>query len=157
MEKLNITYSKKNIPLASHNEYKLQLITKVESLIKRMRWKALQFLGKLESTNKETFGFKSRNCPPTVEELNEFESDMMALIHNIEFKRVYDEFQSTMKKDIRIIKDSKQVFIPADKSRNVYTISPNEYNKVLPDNITKTYKKSNQTKVHSFNIETKNS
>ena len=61
--------------------------------------RSAQFLGKLESTNKETFGFKTRNCPPTVEELNEFESDMMALIHNIEFKRVCDEFQSTMKKD----------------------------------------------------------
>ena len=47
------------------------------------------------------------------------------------------------------------MFIPADKSKNVYTISPNEYSKVLSDNFTKTYKKSNQNKVHSFNVETK--
>ena len=88
MEKFDVTYSKKNIPLANHNEYRIQLISKVESLIKRMRWKTLQFLGKLESTNKDTFGFRTRNCPPSVEELNDFESDMMALIHNIRFKKV---------------------------------------------------------------------
>ena len=38
----------------------MQLISKVESVLKRMRWKAPQFLGKLGSSNKETCGFKSQ-------------------------------------------------------------------------------------------------
>ena len=64
-----MNYSEKNIPIPSKEQYKIHLISKVEKFIKRMRWKALQFLEKLESTNKETFGFRSRKCPPAVEEL----------------------------------------------------------------------------------------
>ena len=59
MEKLYINYSEKNIAIPSKKKYKIHLISKVEKFIKRMRWKALQSLGKLESTNKETFGFRS--------------------------------------------------------------------------------------------------
>ena len=73
MEKFNINYSKKNIPLPSEKEYTTQLISKVENVTKRMRWKALQFLGKLEGNNKETFGFRSLKCPPVVDELVPFE------------------------------------------------------------------------------------
>ena len=155
MEKFYVTYSKKNIPLANHSEFRIQLISNVESLIKRMRWKTLQSLGKLESKNKDTFGFRTRNCPPSVEELNDFESDMMALIHNIRFKKVHSESQNMMKRDIATIKESKQIFVLADKSRNVYKVSPTEYKKALSYNITKTYKKSSKKKVNSFNIETK--
>ena len=103
-------------PLVNHHEYKLKLISKVESLIKRMRWKVLQFFGKLERTDKETFGFKSRCCPPTVEELCEFENDMMELIHGIQFKSVKNRFQQIMKQDIANIKKSPQIFVSADKS-----------------------------------------
>ena len=60
-----------------------------------------------------------------------------------------------MKRDIATIKESKQIFVPADKSRNVYKVSPTECKKALSENITKTYKKSSQKKVNSFNIETK--
>ena len=59
MERLYTNYSNKKIPIPSPNEYKLQLISKVEHLLKRMRWKNLQFQGKLESDNKETYGLKS--------------------------------------------------------------------------------------------------
>ena len=51
-----------------------------------MRWKALQFFRKLERTYKETFGFKSRCYPPTIEELCDFENNMMELIYGIQFK-----------------------------------------------------------------------
>ena len=68
MERLYTDYSNKNIPIPPQNEYKLQLISKVEHLLKRMRWKTLQFQGKLESDNKETYGFKSRKCPNGVDE-----------------------------------------------------------------------------------------
>ena len=53
METFNITYSKKNIPIPSENEYKLKLIMKTENFLKRMRWKALAFLGKLKSSDKD--------------------------------------------------------------------------------------------------------
>ena len=37
MEKFNIDYSTKNIPIPSEREYMIQLISKVEKFIKRMR------------------------------------------------------------------------------------------------------------------------
>ena len=58
METFNITYSKKNIAIPSENEYKLKLIMKTGNFLKRMRWKALAFLGKLKSTDKDNYGFK---------------------------------------------------------------------------------------------------
>ena len=46
------------------------LISKVEKVLKRMRWKVLEFLGKLDNdSHKETNGFKSLQCPPAITEL----------------------------------------------------------------------------------------
>ena len=44
MGKINYNYSLKNIPTSSITSYQLKLIEKVESVIKRMRWKAHFFL-----------------------------------------------------------------------------------------------------------------
>ena len=72
MERFDINYSKKNIPLASEKQYKLQLISKVDSVIKKMKQKAMQFLGKLDQNVTETYGFKTNKCPSAIEELSEF-------------------------------------------------------------------------------------
>ena len=66
MEKFNIIYSKKNIPTASIAQYKLMLTSEIKKVIKRMQWKVLEFIVKLDSNSnkKETYGFKSLKCPP---------------------------------------------------------------------------------------------
>ena len=84
-----------------------------------MHWKALQFLGKLESTNKETFDFCSTKCPPAVEELTNFENDLMLMIKNKQFRHINSTFQEQLKKDIQEIWQSNQLFLSADKSRNI--------------------------------------
>ena len=68
MERLYTDYSNKNISIPSRNEYQIQLISKVENVLKRIRWKALQFLEKLEENDKETYEFKSRIRPQNVDE-----------------------------------------------------------------------------------------
>ena len=50
------------------------------------RWKALEFLGKLEENNKETYGFKSQIFLKSVDELNKFEEDLMFMVKNVEVK-----------------------------------------------------------------------
>ena len=77
MERFDIDYSKKNIPLPTKREYKIQLITKVESIIKRMRWRSLEFFNKLSSNGIETYGFPSNKCPSTVNELSAFKSGLI--------------------------------------------------------------------------------
>ena len=53
MEKLNIVYSKKNIPVSSKHQYKL-ILSKIEKVVKRMRWKVVEFYGKFGSNNLAT-------------------------------------------------------------------------------------------------------
>ena len=68
---------KEELTVPSENEYKLKLIMKMENFLKRMRWKMLAFLGKLRSSDKDNYGFKTVKCPSSVKELVSFENDMM--------------------------------------------------------------------------------
>ena len=117
-----MNYSDKKIPIPSNQDYKIQLISKTEKFIKRMRWKALHFLGKLESTDKLTYGFQTRHCPPIVEQLVDFENDLILMIKNIQFKKSNDSFQNKLKEDINEIRNSNKIFVAADKSRNIYKL-----------------------------------
>ena len=97
MERINLDYSKKNILIPSQKEYRLQLVAKTEHFIKRARWKALEFEGKLHAQEKKTYGFRARNCPPPSEGLKQFEDDLMRMIRNIEFRQTTNDFQENVK------------------------------------------------------------
>ena len=62
MEQLGYDYSLKNIPILSKTAYNLKLVVKIQSIIKRIRWKAYFFLndGKFESENKNTSRFRKK-------------------------------------------------------------------------------------------------
>ena len=105
--------------IPSHNDYRLQLVAKTEHFIKRARWKALEFDGKLHAQKKTTYGFRTRNCPPTSEGLKGFEEDLMRMIRNIEFRNTTNDFQETVKQDIQAIRQSGKVIVSADKSANM--------------------------------------
>ena len=154
MERL-FNYSKKKIPIPTEKEYKIQLITKVVSFTKRIRWKALEFLGKVGSNEKETFVFKSEKCPLSVDELAEFESDLSTMVHNIEFRPVRNSFLSKLKDGVKVINNTKEVLVNGDKSSNTYKMNKNAYNKYVIEDITKTYLKNNKNKVNRINSEAK--
>ena len=80
--------------------------------IKRMRWKILEFLGNLHSSDKITTGFKSSNCPPIVQELENFENELMLLIKNIQFRKVKNSFESQLNEDIKQIKQTSKTLSP---------------------------------------------
>ena len=157
MEKSNINYSKKNIPTASIAQQKLLLTSKIDKVIKRIRWKALEFLGKLDSNSNKTktYGFKSLKYPPAVEEMLQFENYLLLLIKYLEFKKVHNDFQMRQRDDIKEIKASNKMFVSANKSRRIYKMKKDKYKKFLRDNITKTYKKSNGKKLREINFVTK--
>ena len=52
----------------------------MQSVVKRMRWKAMQFPRKLDQNGTEPYGFKMNKCLPAVEEVNEFESDLVLTV-----------------------------------------------------------------------------
>ena len=113
--------------------------------------KALQFLGKLDSSEKQTFGFRSRNCPPAVEELANFEDDLMLMTKNVEFRNINNTFQEKLKNDIKELRENDKVFVSADKSLNIYKMEKDEYKKLLFENVTKTYKKTTEEKLKTIN------
>ena len=45
--------------------------------------------------------------------------------------------------------------VPADKNRNLYKVEKENYKKYLRDNITKTYKKSTNSKINRGDLEVK--
>ena len=148
-------YFSKNIPIPSKEDYKIHIISKTELFLKRMRWNALAFLGKLQKDEAEKQGFRSRNYPPVVNELTNFENDMQLMIKNISFKRANNPFQTQLKNDIDNTKSSNKIIVPADKSCNIYKLEKNDYDKLLTGNITKAFKKSSRTKVNNINYNTK--
>ena len=132
------------------------MIFKLESFIKRIRWKAF-FYEKSENTSEtitDNFGFKSVKTPPKNELLNAFETDLYDTVCNIEFKRVSSEFQSDLSKNSECINEDLLLFISADKTNNLYKLSKGNYNKLLRDNITKSYKK-NTAAINNINKEAK--
>ena len=60
-----------------------------------------------------------------------------------------------LKKDIASINKSENVFVSADKTNNLYEVKPDEYQKLLHNNITKTYKKAPQLIEQEINLEAK--
>ena len=82
-------------------------VFKLESFIKRIRWKAF-FYEKSKNTPEtivDNFGFKLVRTPPKNEHLNAFETDLYNMVRNIKFKRVSSEFQSNLSKDIEGINE----------------------------------------------------
>ena len=105
-------YSKRNTPLPAKWEYNIQLIAKVESAMKGMILKPLEFFSELSSSKMVTYGFQ----------LMTFESDLSVVIKNIKFRKLADVFQSKLQKDIKASKKSKSVFLWTDKWTNIYVI-----------------------------------
>ena len=64
-------------------------------------------------------------------------------------------FQSKLQEDLKIVKQSKNIFISVDKSTNIYVMGKDDYNRYIREKITKTYKKTDRTKVKSINYEAK--
>ena len=84
----------------------------------------------------------TKQHPAQINELQNFEKDLLDIIKSIQFRNVNDDFQTKMKNDISKIKSSPNLFVSADKTTNMYEMPPNDYKKLPYENITKTYKNS---------------
>ena len=64
----------------------------MERFLNRMRLKAFHFLNPVRAAEKETFGFKIKNCPPVAEETKRL-GEGIRIIQNIFFKVTQSQFQ----------------------------------------------------------------
>lgn len=158
MQQIRFNYSLKNIGLPTHDDYRRNIIDKTENVIHRMRWRALFFLHSSNddgARRKPTFGLKSKQTPPPILEMKSFEDDVIEMIENISFRNGSNEFIQTLENDKKKIKTSPNVFISADKTTNIYEMDATTYNKLLTENITKTYKLAQDGIVNDINAELK--
>ena len=97
--RMNIDCSLKNIPIPPDDVYRKDLLAKVESVVRRMRWKAFFLLNGQGGSNApdNCFGFKSRNSPPHVAEMKAFEDDLVKMMENVKFRRVNGPFQNDLR------------------------------------------------------------
>ena len=62
------------------------------------------------------------------------------MIRSVEFRHTRNAFQKQLSEDIKQMKESNSVYVSAYKTTNMYKLSVDNYNKILTENITKTYK-----------------
>ena len=122
-----------------------------------MRWKAYFFEkdDNDESEIVENYGFKTEKTPPQDSALTAFENDLYELVHSIQFSNNCNQFQHRLKKDMKEINSSSSIFVPADKTTNLYNVSKEQYEKLLNENITATYKKADISVKKSIDLEAK--
>ena len=169
MDRANISYSLKNIPLPTKKAYINALVPKVTSFIQRLRWRAHIFLENSkrkrnrnadidsgnEAVGKETFGFGTSKSAPPVRALSGFENDLYALISNLKFRKGKSKFQNKLHKDVEIIQKSTDAFVLADKTNNVYTVSADKYKQLLTNNVSAHYMKDTDNNESKINKEAK--
>ena len=74
---------------------------------------------------------------------------------NIQLRTISEEFLNKLNEDINKIRSLDKMFVSADKTRNYYEITEENYNKILHDNITKTYKKTQPSLPKNINMKAK--
>ena len=105
--------------------------------------------------NGNPYNLKSRKCPPTIPQLEQFENDMFSMINNIKFRSVTTPFQTKLKNDITNVNNSDKVYVFADKSRNIYKMEKESYKKLLKENITSSYKTADKEATTNINCHLK--
>ena len=84
-----------------------------------MRWKCLEFLGKLNSNN-ESYGFKLGKCLQAIQGMTDFENDLQQMIKSVEFRQICNAFQGKLKNNIEHIKKvTRFLFLPTNQE--IYT------------------------------------
>ena len=146
MEKLNFGYSLENIPTPGEKSYKLRLIEKIEIFIKKMRWRAIFFINNNKKATEDhkqssSYDLKSGRSPPQIKDLTQFEYDLVRMVKELKFYKVFQIFPE---EDLKHVQTSNKTLTPADKTSNMYRLIKNDYQKLLRNAIRRTYKKSNK-------------
>ena len=78
---------------------------------------------------------------------------MVKLIGNIQFRKPSDSFQRSLQKDAEYIRGSQDIFVPAEKTKNIYRMGRVQYEQLLQDNITRHYKTAEEDAYDKINKE----
>lgn len=152
MKNVEIKFSKKDIPIPAQEEVKRQMVRRTYEFIVRLRWRILSELHpeKFRKTKpKETYQYKTEKFPTNIQckSLEQFEKELWELIKNMQFRKVSNEFQRKLKTKIKEIKTNKNLIIESDKTYNFYEVPVETYKKLMVDEISKAYKRTEGGKI----------
>ena len=85
--------------------------------------------------------------------MKDFEDDLIHIIDKVSFRKINNPFLNTVTEGIKKVNSSKNMFVFADETQNIYEIPPTAYTKLLTENITKTYKTSLEDITEEMNNE----
>ena len=156
---INFNYSLKSIPISTNNkQYKIKMYEKVDKLITKMRWKAFHLNNESTAVERSNYDglFPTKKRAPEDKNLIKFENDLYELINNLKFRKYNNLFTQKLNNDLRAIKSTKKVFVFADKSNSIYKVDPDKYKKLMLENVTSIYKKSETNLIKNINTEAKN-
>ena len=131
----------------------------IELVIKRMWWKVYFYNKKKDVKENETqtipktYSLKSLKCPPQVKELIQFESALLNIIKSLKFQKTRSHFQKRLKDDINTIHNTDTTSTFADKTSNLYKFKKQQYQKVLIELITTSYKKASDNIHNKINTD----
>ena len=111
--------------MPSKSKYLKYIVERVESFVRRLRWKAYHFCKEYRENGSghcKNVGFQTVATPPQNEDVNVFENDMYDMIRNIEFTNIRNEFLDHLNKDIESIRSSKNMLVFAGKSTKLILI-----------------------------------
>ena len=80
-----------------------------------------------------------------------FEHDLTHLISNLQYSDKKTPFQKQLNSDVQTIKKSDKVYVSADKTSNTYLLKKDDYNKLMRDNVTAHYEKTDVRTEHKIN------
>ena len=151
MDHHSFGYSMKCVLIPSEQEYDLDFLDSCHKFDIRMRWRAFHFLNPNQSKNdKKTFGLNTSQAPPAIKELKSLQDGLVDIAINLKFKRNRNHFQNKLRADLKDIKNDKNVYVAADKTRNFYKMSKENYSQFLNNNITKDYKKADESTINDI-------
>ncbi len=87
--------------------------------------------------------------------MKSFENDVINLIENIKFRNAKNQFQVSLANDLKKINSSPNIFVFAEKTKKIYETPLDTYNKLMHDNITKTYKHGSESTISQIDDELK--
>ena len=147
MEEVNYNQSLKNIPVPDLKTYRESLIWSLDKVIKSFRWKAKFFLKPAAKKSKENFGLKSIKSPEAIQELKNFENDLINLAQNIKFRKFENQLQRNLKNICEKIEEEPKLIIPSYKSLNFYKLECAQYEEIRSKDVHICYKKEKKKNI----------
>ena len=102
-----------------------------------------------------SYGLERGRSPPQVKDLIQFEDDLVRIVKELKFRKVKNNFQKMLREDMKQVQTSKKTLTPAEKTSNMYRLTKSDYQNLLKNGITATYKKANEnigTKINKEGI-----